>query len=222
MSIRKRGSGGSRGYTLIEVLLAASIFSLLAGAAVAFLHATRNLDQRIHRQGRARQIARAVLRILERDIRSAFASGGPFGTGIVGTDGSGEWDADEIELVTTAHRPTRAREGTAAKETDLARVIYKIDPELGLVRLNMPRLTSNDRVIREEEIREPVSSHVVGMNLRYHDGQGWTDAWDSTSTGTMPRAVEIVLTVEVEGYEETVRSAFWLPVGATYEPPAEE
>lgn len=39
----------------------------------------------------------------------------------------------------------------------------------------------------------PLAPEVVAVEFRYHDGSDWLDAWDSSSMGALPRAVEITL-----------------------------
>jgi hypothetical protein len=41
-----------------------------------------------------------------------------------------------------------------------------------------------------------LAEEVVGLAFRYFDGTDWVTDWDSTSMGGLPRAVEIVLTVQ--------------------------
>ncbi len=39
----------------------------------------------------------------------------------------------------------------------------------------------------------PMAADVIGIVFRYHDGNDWCDTWDSTTTGELPRAIEITL-----------------------------
>jgi type II secretion system protein J len=211
-----------RGFTLLEVLVASTIFALIAAAAFVFLDTSRRLDERIRFKSEIYQTGRAVLGILQRDLSAAYAWG-KFGTGIVGRDAVGEeGDADEIELVSANHSPASDLD----REIDLARIIYVIDPEHGLLRQKLTRLTAEQEVIRSEDISEQLSARIVGMNVRYHDGSGWTDSWDTPSTKTMPKAIEVTLTVSAEYHgraeKEVLKTSFWLASGASYVAPEEE
>ena len=39
----------------------------------------------------------------------------------------------------------------------------------------------------------PLAADVLGVTFRYHDGNDWCDTWDSTTSGELPRAIEITL-----------------------------
>lgn len=211
------------GFTLVEVLVASTIFALIAAAAFVFLAASRRLDERIRFKSEVYQTGRAVLGILQRDLSAAYAWG-KFGTGVVGRNhGAENGDTDEIELVTANHSPATDQ----SREIDLARIIYTVDPELGLLRQKLTRLTAEQEVIRSEDISEQLSARVTGLNVRYHDGTGWTDGWDTPSTRTMPKAIEVTLTISADYHgrpeTEVLKTSFWLPSGASYvAPPNEE
>jgi len=37
--------------------------------------------------------------------------------------------------------------------------------------------------------------NIAGLNIRYFDGNDWLDAWDIDEEGTIPKAIEITLSV---------------------------
>jgi hypothetical protein len=41
-----------------------------------------------------------------------------------------------------------------------------------------------------------LAEEVVGLTFQYYDGTEWLTEWDSSTTGSLPRAVEIVLTIQ--------------------------
>src|SRR4029079_12722717 len=41
-----------------------------------------------------------------------------------------------------------------------------------------------------------VAGEVIGLAFQYYDGTAWVTEWDSTSMCGLPRAVEIVLTIQ--------------------------
>jgi len=212
----------SRGYSLMEILVASTIFALIATGALVFLDTSRRLDERIRFKSEIYQTGRAVLGIMQRDLSAGYAWG-KFGTGITGRNSASETgDTDEIELITANHMPATDED----REIDLARIIYVVDPELGLVRQKLTRLTAEQEVIRSEDVSEQLAARITSLNVRYHDGSAWTDTWDTPGTQTMPKAIEVAITVAADYHGKTeteiLKTSFWLPSGASYEPPPAE
>ena len=54
---------------------------------------------------------------------------------------------------------------------------------------------------------------MVGLNLRYYDGQ-WRESWNSTQTRLAPKAVEVSIQVKREEEVETYTTRVPLPVAA--------
>ena len=92
---------------------------------------------------------------------------------------------------------------TTGSEFDISRVIYSIDDlettkEKGLVRQRTRLVPEIVTVKDPEEGLEEISPDIVGLRLRYYDGSDWLDTWDSTTSRTLPKAVE--MTVYVKPY----------------------
>ena len=62
-------------------------------------------------------------------------------------------------------------------------------------------MTTNLLAPREVEPEEQVlCRNVISLNLRYFDGDGWVDAWDSTAdANSLPLAVEIDIEIAHNG-----------------------
>jgi len=43
------------------------------------------------------------------------------------------------------------------------------------------------------EASEIIAPEVIELTFRYFDGSAWHDSWDSAATGSLPRAVEVVM-----------------------------
>jgi hypothetical protein len=90
-------------------------------------------------------------------------------------------------------------------------------PAQGLVRERSKVLNPPGVDVRRDEDVEEISRDVVGLDLRYYDGQ-WTREWDSRQQYKLPKAVEVTVWVRGEWRNETVLEPFTtritLPVGA--------
>lgn len=208
-----------RGFTLLELIVATSIFSIVAAASYALFAAGRGVSSRAELRAQLFQTARAALRAIEEDVRGALMPGTAFDTGLVGTSGgSAEAPADTLDIL-AANTHT---EGTSDRKADLSRVIYSIGKAQGMKRPGLVRerhavLTPLTEETGRAEDLEEVARDVVGVDFRYYDTD-WLNDWDSAALFKLPAAVEVAVHVQGEWKGEAVvevfRTRFYLPVAA--------
>jgi general secretion pathway protein J len=221
------------GFTLLELVVALMIFGIVMAAALALFESGRGLAARAEFRARLFQTARAALQAIEADVRGAVMSEGPFDTGFVGTNGGSDQEPmDTIEAVAVNDFPSReawtpagtsaARRDPPPPRIDVSRVRWWIErekgrPAQGLVRERSKVLNPPGVDVRRDEDVEEISRDVVGLDLRYYDGQ-WTREWDSRQQYKLPKAVEVTVWVRGEWRNETAlepfTTRFTLPVGA--------
>lgn len=122
-----------------------------------------------------------VVRAKRRDAVSADVSAG----GVTPSQTQGEIDTIVYYVVSSE---TLGTAGSA--ETDA--------PAGGLVRRELSRPTAAyaaDSGMLEyyDETITPLAPEVTAIEFRYHDGQDWVEAWDSSESGGLPKAIEIRL-----------------------------
>jgi general secretion pathway protein J len=185
------GAGRADGFTLVEMLIALTIFGMLTAAGVALLSLTvrtqatseRLLDEvgELRRAGAllTADLGQAAPRISrDRDGRPRPA--------FIGAAGDGEL---LLALV---------RGGT--DEDPLQRVEYRLR-EGRLERLAFARVDGDARAVSV-----PLLSGVRQVRLRYRDREGvWQPVWTVTDPTRLPRAVELVSDSETHG---SVRALF--------------
>ena len=202
----------ARGLTLIEVLVAVAVMSMVSmtiWAATSQTARTRDIVEESH--DRLHQV-RVAFDMLSRDLNSAFLSmhrapvEPSHDTVFIGQD-SGE--EDRLDFATFTHQ----RRYPDVNESDQAEVAYFIaeDPEIGkqlnLVRrespiLDVEPLEGGQYLILVED--------VVAFDLEYFDFQmnEWQDEWDTTEmtdeAGFLPHQVRIRLVVLDRHGEERV------------------
>jgi len=219
-----------RGFTLAEVLVALTIFLIVVSASFALFEGGRNLAARGEYHAHRFQAARAALRALQADLKGIF-QGGSYDAGFIGKHGgTEELPLDSLEAVAFNNQPKLATPVTSTlsdpppKEFDISRVIYSIDDlettkEKGLVRQRTKLVPEIVTVKDPEEGLEEISPDIVGLRLRYYDGSDWLDTWDSTTSRTLPKAVEMTVYVKAVFREEEEIEAFstkiFLPVAAS-------
>ncbi len=226
----------NRGFTLLELIVAMVLFTIVMSAAYALFDSTQDLSSGAGKVSEMQQEARFTLETLRRDLQGTISIQSESPASLQGTisiqsdatayqflgtdNGSEEEPLDEIQFL-AVNRDTLYAE---APESDIAFTrYYVIDDEEatgqeGLVRIKNTDLFSTTTVQEEEEEAEEIGPNVVFVNFRYHDGNDWQESWDSSLSLSLPRAIEVTVHVRVPDSEEeeTVEfsSRIFLPVAA--------
>jgi len=199
------------GFTLMEVLAAVFLTSIVITVAVGFYINLSNSSQYATQTLRQQRRATVVLDRIGRDLQSAVMLVKPdeldpldhpwvFRAGArYSTDG-----ADRIEFVTRNHRPRVS----AYHASDLALVSYFVSAEgngYTLYRWLMPSLPSEpDEFFPEPEDERSfvLAEDLHSFSLRFRDAEGeWLDEWDASTqvhSSELPREIEIELSFLAE------------------------
>jgi type II secretion system protein J len=205
-----------RGFTLVEVIVASVIITLIAGATtVVILRALKSKDSSAARQeafSRAYAAAQLVAKDLHRLTRERDASRvrlllTPGGSGAsAGGEAVGVYD-DVLMLVSTLRsvRPMGER-----AESPVHEVQYRVkpDPDAGedVQALWKREDPYPDDYLDAGGVASPVVTGIVGMSVEATDaGEAWDSVWDSDYDG-IPHAVRVTVTAEGGGVTSKVRS----------------
>ena len=186
-----------RGFTLLEMLLALTLISILAASLYASLsigfRARRSAD-RVLREGATLQLA---LELLRSDLESALPPRGVLAGAFLADDETVNGDAADTLTFHTLR--TRPLSGDDVVGCDVHRIELLLvdDDEPGRGHNLVRRVSTNLLATRAAEgIDEVLCRDVRSLNLRYYDGLDWLDAWDSsTLEGELPLAIEVTLQV---------------------------
>ena len=179
-------------FTLLEVLLAMTLMSMLAATLYASLHIAFSARDSVQAALDEANAGELGLDLLRRDFCQALPPRGILAGAFTGTDGQWEnaTDADSMSFYASSNSP-------AADELacDVVHVEYSLgtddDGRLALVRNTTTNLLAAET---PEPLTEVICRNVRSLNLRYYDGVDWVDAWDSTQYGDgLPLAVEVLL-----------------------------
>jgi general secretion pathway protein J len=229
-STRTREPGRSKGFSLIELIVALAVFAALAAAAYGGLaEIARVRGALAERQDRFAAVVRAVS-TFERDLRQAVSRpvrGNGRGEELPALAGA----ADRIELTRLGFANPRAE-----PRSNLERVAYALDAR----RLMRGRYPVLDRAPQTVATATALFDNVDGLRLRYLGSDAaWRDTWppaevpSGAAPGTqvvalLPRAIEF--RIDVDGLGELRRIvelpsaipplAAGAPMGGTRAPPS--
>lgn len=214
-----------RGFTLIELMVAMTIFSFLLAAVYFTFRTAQRCVSEADRQSDSNQETRAVLEQLTHDLANLYPlkltqtetsseQTGPASPeeGLSpnqlafnhedDTDASNDLDLDSLSFVSAATDPAAAQTVCS----DLAEITYYVDqddstPEEGLVRTvnRLPGLAADPVQPSVTEL----CPEVVSLNFRFWDDQSgdWVDTWDTPDT--LPPLLEVTLGIVRRAGEET-------------------
>jgi prepilin-type N-terminal cleavage/methylation domain-containing protein len=214
--------GKRKGFTLLEMLVAMTLMSILAASLYASLHAAfKARDSALAAVGPARE-AGLAMDLVCRDIESALPPTGILAGEFAGTDSQDATghDADTLLFYAALTDGEGERVGTDSRYgasgdagtllmhsafangeqvqvgCDVKRTEFTCSSD-GLVRVVTANLLSPEQVEPPGEI---ICRNVSGINFRYFDGSDWFDEWDSSAKdNALPLAVEVTLTVRRPG-----------------------
>jgi general secretion pathway protein J len=194
-----------RGFTLLELLVAGAILSLVLAALYGVFSRTlaskRLTEERVARS----RAARIVLLRLGEELQAAV----PPQAGTFRFTGAprrtGAFPEDSVSFVSLAAVPLTS----ASPERELCEIAYALapDPIAPTQRQLVRRVTRDLAADRgpDGEI-DPLLAPVRGLRFRFFDGRNWREEWGRDNTeDRLPQAVEVVLYLE-DTQSDTSRS----------------
>jgi general secretion pathway protein J len=208
----------SRGFTLIELIVAMGMVAILSVSLYASLRIAFHAKDSAEKTIEPPRTAELAMEFIRNDLENAMtpnaaivaaitagtattnpppALAGSF-VGTSGKDGRGR-DADDLVFYSTAESPLHATGSADIKMIELAVVQPQGSNDYVLVRRVTPNLLASSPPNPDEEV---LCRGVAGFNLRYYDGTDWQDSWDSTqqdtqgNVGTIPSAVEVTVQLD--------------------------
>ncbi len=195
----------SRGFTLIEVLLAALIGAMVLTVLYASFFQIINAKDSAESELELYHEVRIIFSKMTEDLAMAFPMGMIYS--VKGSSPSsffvGEVEGKNSSVAFTALSHKR---GINSPDSDQALISYFLEPVpdsdlFFLMRGENPRIGSTSVAIQY-----PLSESVVGFNLTYlsGDGEEFIDVWDSSQTNSLPKAVDVTLTMRSSRGEDVV------------------
>lgn len=172
---------GTRGLTLIEVLIAIGLLLVLSGAMFGFLYDLLLSRARTLEHVQQQRAATTLIERLEADLASCVTGDAVHGAGIVGS-------STQIRVLTrgVAGSIASANLSDAHAFGDLQSAEYRLDS--ASARVQGSRGPVGDAGKAEVTA---IEGAVHALRFRYYDGSMWRDDFNSQEAGRLPVAVEL-------------------------------
>lgn len=188
------------GFTLIEILVAFSIVTILMGILYGTFRATTDTAEHIENNADPYRISRIVFYQITKDL-AMFNQETPI-AGTTPQSAPSETSFGSRRLL--GENRSRFLEGSNYPDDTIAFLSLSAPPVLrGFSESDRAEIAyslSDQSLIREAKFRDKsvpneVGESVLGFNLRYFNGkkQEWADEWDSRVTDGIPLAMEVTL-----------------------------
>lgn len=193
----------SKGFTLLEVLIAIAIFSIISLASFTIFDSVLKGDASAKlRSERQNELQRAFI-LIERDITQIarrtirFDGEAPLTKFIQSAQDS--FSSEEQAIAFVRHGWTNP--GLLLPRSDMQAVAYRLTEE------TLERLHFNfvDSVVGEEPKVRPLITDVTKLTFEYYDGKKWQEKWENNN---LPLAIAIE--IETKDYG-VIRRQFLVP-----------
>jgi len=193
-----------RGFTLIEILVAVTVISLLLSTIYGVFSTTSEAKRKVEEKAAAVHLGRVIFSRIDRELLGLSLSTDPRQTVLEG----GTNDRGEPYLAMLSNAGEGPQEG-------LARIRYRLvagddtDPDAGFFRDSGAAYQPADEMISSR-----LSGMVEAFSLRFNDGGGWRQNWDSNRDG-IPKLVEVSLRLKLGDGSLPLHTIFQPPRGGT-------
>ncbi len=169
------------GFTLVEVIMAVAIIGIIAAVVYSPLWGVMRTVRDTREKMELCQTARCILWKMSGEISNAFINER---NNLTGCDAkSNDYDGDSISFSSTA-------KGSGPNQKGISRIEYYLDGKTLFKSLD-------GRVF-------PIVKDVDDFNLSYFDRLNWTESWDSSLRGKLPKMIEINLWLKGELFSVSV------------------
>ncbi|HLC18214.1 MAG TPA: type II secretion system protein GspJ [Thermodesulfobacteriota bacterium] len=196
-----KGSGKERGFTLLEVLIAVGLMSViimaLYGTLFPVLASQKRLDAEIER---ITEVSR-FMDIFSSEVRSSFfKTKNPYSLWTGELIETGSSATTRLTFTTLTHSAVGGvGGGRAGRDGDLVTIRYSAEE------------SSEGGITLYKEVWNPytgggdggfkigIIEDIEGFEVTYYDGAQWAGAWDAALEARAPEAVKVVLSVRDAG-----------------------
>jgi prepilin-type N-terminal cleavage/methylation domain-containing protein len=182
-----------RGFTLVEMLVAAMLTAMLLGSVSMTLSRLSRAKNTCKSRLEAYMRADLALNLIRRDVASLIRSDDLFDTRFLLNDyvvstSIGDLDRDELLIFNTRMRPIRNIDFNG--EGIEYETQYRVTGEGAGTMLWQRRDAVPDEYSEAGGMATPLVRNLISLNIEAYDGRQWWNSWDSDADG-IPHAVRI-------------------------------
>lgn len=206
------------GFTLLEIILASTMFAMIMAALYVVLNVSLRLQRTTEEVVTRGETERAFVALMRDDLENMMRPNGILAGAIAGSQDAGSGAGGNSLEFSTASGKMSATEpwgdiqtvkyylsdgsGGSVRQTSSrsARSVRRLNTSGAqgsmLVRTVQRNLTTTE--VQEEPPEEVLLERVALLTFEYFDGQDWQDEWDSTAyNNAAPRAVRVRVDFEI-------------------------
>ncbi len=185
MKSSQQTQAGSRGFTLLELVIVIAIFGLILTAAYQILITTIVADERIDQTTRSGKIGETILSLIRKDLQGTVFRG--FGRRVFEgiSRGEGEEASDVLDFLSTARVPEPPLDIAEESASGVSAIRYVLNPSenydgaFTLFRGVNHRGFEEEAIIGEH-IYTPIYNRVKALSITYLDSDlEWKETWTS-------------------------------------------
>lgn len=209
----------SKGFTLIEVLLAVGILGIIFSMVYWTFSRTYDVIDAVQMKMDGYRSVRLALDKISQELSSVYWREDSKDSLFIGADLEDNGRSkDSLRFMSASNYGFSA----GGNESDMNIINYYLEREgdkdtyklMHSEETNILSISDNGREAYE------IGESLAGFNLRYFDGNDWIDSWNSDESKAIPMAVEIkIIMKDGGGREKTFIAITEIPMGRTVKRP---
>lgn len=190
----------SAGFTLIEVVIAVALLSLILSSVYGIFTTISATEQRLQSESDLYHQARVIFDRLGRELSGSYLA--------TSNENSAFRASNETSVNAYLSFTSTSAITNGVQQAGLVRLRYELNNEQGKVVNRLLRSSAPLFAPEDQQNTQRLSSQIKKLQWRFYDGNNWQDSWDSTQNNTLPQTVEISMELMNNSHEISVMTAF--------------
>lgn len=203
----------SKGFTLIEILLAVGILGIIFSMVYWTFDKTYDVIEGVQMETDRYRSVRLSLNKMSEEISSVYWREGYKDSLFIGEDiEENGHPRDSLRFMSASNYGSSA----GGNESDMNIISYYLEKEEEGETYKLMHSEIRNIFSTSEEDREAyeLGESLIGLNLRYFNGTDWVDSWNSDELKAVPLTVEIKIIIkDAGGAEKSFTTLKEIPVG---------